>query len=894
MIDYPVRFEVAFGADPADPDSWTWTDLSGDLIDQTVVIKRGRADEASTPAATSAKFVVDNQTGDYTPTRRASIHWPNIRRGTPVRFSVWYDDAWEVRFVGFAESWTPTWPHGDLSGGDYLGESFVTIDCAGPLRRLASNRAMVSDAPASSVVAQWAGGAAVLFGGTESSVAGVAPLEQVPKPGWTGGGAFYTVYGYVPTHTNPTVFTAWAMHSPSAAIHSYDVLDVRTSGFVWRWLVTVTPTLISLYRTTSISGSTFVASAPNVGPYGSRRIALSVAQTTADRVTWRIIYTNTDQPADGTHIADFTGTIDNTPNPLGRITQLVADASIESYNIHELTATIGDMDWDAEDRTAVDFAGETAGRRIERVAGLYGVPFTAVGDLDETEVLHAQGSVGPAQAVLDAAKTDMGVLSEDVDGPGITYRCREYNRQPAAALTARSDLLDPFVPVLDDQRFRNVVTVTPAVGAKATVEVDGLGGEERREESLSLSLPSHQAAVEQAGWRLRLASSEEMRYPTVTAEMSAAWVDVRCGDRLTVSGLPPQHPTDVADVLVEGWTETITNTRWTIQANCSPAAPWDIGLLGTDRCDTDGATLDDLVAQVARITTAAHYLSAPDAAPLDIVGDIDVRWDGALTDWTAAADQVLVAKGNSFVVNQRSYQLYVSTTGVPTLTWSTNGTATVTATSTAALPTTNGERVRIRATLDVDDGAGNRVIRFYTSTDFADPLETATDWTQLGSTVTAAGTTSIHSGTGSLTVGALVTLTAGLLGAVGDHYAAAVLTGIAGTPVAAPDFSDPTQTTVGGTTATDGHGDVFTLLGTDVDIVAHHEAVVTTTTGPTFDPASVPFDIDIGPTIGAETATVTAINRTASPQTFTLTRADPLDHTPGESVVVADSLTTGL
>ena len=84
------------------------------------------------------------------------------------------------------------------------------------------------------------------------------------------------------------------------------------------------------------------------------------------------------------------------------------------------------------------------------------------------------------------------------------------------------------------------------------------------------------------------------------------------------------------------------------------------------------------------------------------------------------------------------------------------------------------------------------------------------------------------------------------------------------------------------------------LLEDGTTTAINHEAVVTTTTGPTFDPASVPFDIDIGPTIGAETATVTAINRTASPQTFTLTRADPLDHTPGESVTVADSLTTGL
>lgn len=251
----------------------------------------------------------------------------------------------------------------------------------------------------------------------------------------------------------------------------------------------------------------------------------------------------------------------------------------QAFNLTELAVTVGAMDWDAEDRAAVDFAGETAGRRIERIAGLYGVPFTSVGDLDETEVLHAQGSVGPAQAVLDAAKTDMGVLSEDVDGPGITYRCREYNRPVAAALNARADLLDPFVPVLDDQRFRNVVTVTPAVGAKATVEVDGLGGEERREESLSLSVPSTQRARGQAGWRLRLASGEEMRYPTVTAEMSDRWLAVTPGDRVTVSGLPPQHPDDDADLIIEGWTETITNTRWTIQANCSPASPWDVGVI---------------------------------------------------------------------------------------------------------------------------------------------------------------------------------------------------------------------------------------------------------------------------------------------------------------------------
>lgn len=326
-VDYPVRLEAAFGADPADPDSWVWTDLSADLIDQSIVIKRGRADEAASPAATSVKFVVDNQTGDYTPTRQASTHWPNIRRGTPIRFSVWYDGGWEVRFVGFAESWTPTWPHGDLSDGDYLGESFVTIDASGPLRRLATNRAMTTAEPQDSMVAQWGTAIASLYDGTTSDIDGVQPVRQTPKPGWLGGGSYTQIVGMVPDHTDPTVWTAWGQHWPNIDIATYTVLDVRTSGFVWQWQVRVTTTSVSLWRATSLSGLTQVGAFTNLGPFdGRRRIALSVAQTTANRVTWRLIYTLADQPADGVHIIDQTGTIDNTPNPLGRITQLVADS----------------------------------------------------------------------------------------------------------------------------------------------------------------------------------------------------------------------------------------------------------------------------------------------------------------------------------------------------------------------------------------------------------------------------------------------------------------------------------------------------------------------------------------------------------------------------------------
>jgi hypothetical protein len=62
----------------------------------------------------------------------------------------------------------------------------------------------------------------------------------------------------------------------------------------------------------------------------------------------------------------------------------------------------------------------------------------------------------------------------------------------------------------------------------------------------------------------------------------------------------------------------------------------------------------------------------------------------------------------------------------------------------------------LRATLDVDDGAGNCIVKFYTGDD-------GTNWTQLGTTVTTAGTASIFDSTAVLETGSLGVGTANLL-----------------------------------------------------------------------------------------------------------------------------------
>jgi len=146
---------------------------------------------------------------------------------------------------------------------------------------------------------------------------------------------------------------------------------------------------------------------------------------------------------------------------------------------------------------------------------------------------------------------------------------------------------------------------------------------------------------------------------------------------------------------------------------------------------------------------ASNFASSPDSAALDITGDIDIKVKVAMTDWTPSAFQVVVSKWGA--AGQRSFYLYVTSTGpgYVGLSHSADGTNELFVNSTAAPVVADGDDLWIRATLDVDNGSSQRVHKFYTSSD-------GTTWTQLGSTVTTAGTTSIFNSTTQLEVGTRV------------------------------------------------------------------------------------------------------------------------------------------
>lgn len=184
--------------------------------------------------------------------------------------------------------------------------------------------------------------------------------------------------------------------------------------------------------------------------------------------------------------------------------------------------------------------------------------------------------------------------------------------------------------------------------------------------------------------------------------------------------------------------------------------------------------------------------STPDAAVLDITGDIDIRADIEPAVWGDGAGTIEIAAkyGSS---GQRSWLLTLDNLGQINLWWSPDGTAQphVFSTPVSAPP---GYRQAIRAVLDVNNGSGGHTATFYTAPSLAGP------WTQLGSptsdpTVT---TTSIFNSTTSIEVGNVVNV--GYENLARKIYAVEVRNGIAGTIVANPNFE---AQTVGATSFAD-------------------------------------------------------------------------------------------
>lgn len=276
----------------------------------------------------------------------------------------------------------------------------------------------------------------------------------------------------------------------------------------------------------------------------------------------------------------------------------------------------------------IGFAGENAWDRLVRLTEEESIPLTLVGDqgstlsydVSSTALMGAQRPDRLIDLLQEVAVADQGILGDSRDQEDETSfkfiaRNALYNQPVRLQLgyTSDGEMHAPLDPTDDDQYTRNRVTAERERGSRATVEItDGALGSDAigtYTTQVEVNIEKDDRLIDYAGWLAHLGTWDEERYPTVVAKVHAApglanevlavdqgsrirLVDVRDeADRTWVA------PGDI-DLMVRGYTETLSQFRWEVEYQCVPARPYDVAEVDQNdqqvqRLDTDGSELSE-------------------------------------------------------------------------------------------------------------------------------------------------------------------------------------------------------------------------------------------------------------------------------------------------------------
>lgn len=274
---------------------------------------------------------------------------------------------------------------------------------------------------------------------------------------------------------------------------------------------------------------------------------------------------------------------------------------------------------------AFGYAGETAGERIQRVCDEGNIPVEFIGDPAQTTAMGPQFSEPRLAQIRDAEATDFGILTEQRAGNGLLYRTRVsmYAQTPAVTIDYSDKVVaPPFEPTDDDEATRNDVTASRRDGGSFQKTLttgrmsvlDPPGGIGQYEDEVTVNVETDAQLPGVAAWWLNLGTLDAARFPSVTFNLAAAEIDdtlrdqilaLEVGDRMPITSIFAADIPDDVDLIIQGYTETITNTTWEITFNCAPGQPYQVAKFGTARYDADGSVLtaaldsDDTTFQVS-------------------------------------------------------------------------------------------------------------------------------------------------------------------------------------------------------------------------------------------------------------------------------------------------------
>lgn len=267
------------------------------------------------------------------------------------------------------------------------------------------------------------------------------------------------------------------------------------------------------------------------------------------------------------------------------------------------------------------YAGELASARAARVAREAGVNLMI--EPGASEPMGAQRETTALEALRSCEAADYGILYETGSGLGFRPRVARYN--PVSQLTlsmVAGHLAEAPEPIYDDQRLRNVWTVSRVGGSEATVIDDAsvaLEGEIAGSDLINVA--TDEVLDNHAGWRTFLGVQDGLRWPSIVLDFARNpallpfWRSRKYGFRFTATTGLAQVAGSEANVIAEGYQAELWPDGWRVTLNCSDASPWDVAVLESAtapvRLDTAGCVLASPVT-----TTATSWSVTVTAGPI--------------------------------------------------------------------------------------------------------------------------------------------------------------------------------------------------------------------------------------------------------------------------------------
>lgn len=654
-----LAVEIAFGADlTASSATWSWTDVTTYVMFSGVSITLGRSDEASQASPADCKFKLLNSTGNYSPYNPIGIYYPNVRRNTPVRVRITLDGAlWYTRFFGFANGFTPAW---DTSAR----LAVVTVSASGVLRRLTQGktplrsplyRAIADSAP----LAYWPLEDGVDSTQAASGLVGGGPMvvdtgvmDFVNESPVGGGGSAkpqVTAENSLSAAITGASSTAWQVSVWTRGVTDgvvtfpyYVPLEVRTdTGIVYRLVLqSFTTDDVSFARYESeaaTSPSEYVGTTGDAAEIDGQwhLVQATIAKVGADAAvslyydgqlftteTW-VGLGNIGRPVRISGIGRFGGT--------GAVSDGMTEIQIAHIALWNTASLVAQYD------AGLGYVGETATERLVALCDEQGVPLTITAT--SSAKMGAQ-KVGSFVDLLRECETaDSGVLCDGLTA-GLSFfgNFARYNQTAALTLdVAAGQVGEPFAPVDDDQRNRNLVKVDRKGGSSATYsDTSGPLGTNTigiYDTSLTVNAQGDAVLLDRASWEVHKGTVEGLRYPSLNVDLAAvpavaaAWLETTLNERIDVTNVTSkatQHPPGTVSLLLEGYTEKLTPLVWSAACNCSPFAPYRVFVLGTDRLDADSSS--QLVSGISASAVSFQVQTAATRGAL---------WTTSSAEWTS-------------------------------------------------------------------------------------------------------------------------------------------------------------------------------------------------------------------------------------------------------------------